>query len=144
MEQLSRDRHLWIKYFNQTRGLTCPVLYLLQIGTSEFERIICQTIMLERVWGNDSALQSIPRCWRGGSCPSEELRGEPICIMGEYVILRSPSSPTDMTLFTWLSIRDREGPIILKYEAVNFNRLRTFMDHDTNTFYASSIDGLSL
>ncbi len=136
MAHLSRGAHLWVIYFNRTKDAPCPPLDLGQIGTVEFERVICQTDTLERIWSDRSILQAAPRPRRFATrIPDMPSYRTAVGIMGEYIILECGYS---QITFSWVSMHDRNEPaVVLEYDTSPRLPIfaRCYMDLITTTFY---------
>lgn len=146
MDQLSRNSHLWVQYLNQAKDVLCPELDLEQIGTTKFERMLCQTETLRKIWSGDSALQVAPRSWRSAPYTPNRSRGAPIGMMGEYMILEHRHGKEQR--YTWVFIQDQNGPAIFSTATAMESELDTFigcyMDPGTQTFYVAFIDATLL
>ncbi len=147
MNQLSRNVHLWIEYFNRTQDALCPPLDLGQIGTVEFERIICQADALERIWSDQSILQAVPRFRRSPTYTPGTGHGTPVGIMGEYIILERYYSRENQYTYTWVSIHDWDGSVAFSHSISPIlldKPVRCCMDPNTNTFYVVLVRGARL
>ncbi len=145
MDQLSRNVHLWVEYFNRTQDALRPPLELGQVGTVEFERVICQTDTLERIWSDESVLQTIPRFWRDPPYTSETGLGNPVGIMGEYMILERYQLNENQYTYSWVSMQDQNGQVIFVYDispARLATPVRSSMDPSTNTFHVVFTKGV--
>lgn len=131
MNRLSRERHLWIRIFNQTKDMLRPTTDLNQ-EVLELERIIVQAEILERKWSDEDALWIVPRCWHSAPCIA--ARGKPVAIMGEYVIFLTYTLHYRQT-YTWVFIHDIYGPVAFEYTIPAWGTFVHYMDLRRKTFF---------
>ncbi len=146
MDQLSRNLHLWIEYFNQTKGAPRPPLVLEQMGTAEFERALCRTDVLKKIWSDCCALQATPRFWRSAASTLKMGRGSTVGISGEYIIFERFQMHKRRHTYTWVSIHDQDESAVFSYEiTLEINMpVKCYMDPGTDTFYVVTIKTPSL
>lgn len=148
MDQLSRDSHLWVQYFNHTKDALRPPLNMEQIGTVEFESILCQTEKMKEIWSDDSALQIAPHFWRGAAYGLKigPDHGVPIGIMGDYIVFERFRRHKPWYNYSWVSMHDHNGPVVFNYEVRPRMNIpaRCRMDSGLKTFYVVFIQGSSL
>lgn len=139
LEHISRERHLWVKFFHSTKHLLRQPIDLSQIGTSLFEISICRAGILEEKWDDEDALQIVPRFWHGAGHPKETPRW-PIALMGDYVVVQEGQS------FSWVPTDNpNELPIsTFTYPAGTSEWKISYMDPVTSTFYLISVLGYSV
>ncbi len=133
MNTLSRERHLWIAIFTQSKSMLCPPIDLEKLGTAEFEKSICQVELLERTWSDKSALRMVPDFWREPTF--SRARGSPVAIMGDYVIFWHINASTEQQHFIWISLHDWDDAISFPINMGPGKRTTSYMDLDTGIFY---------
>lgn len=138
MNQLSREQHLWIRFFDRTKYTLRQPIQLEQLGTTNFEKSICRAERLERIWSDEGALGTALRFWRETSDSGTPNYGEPVAIMGDYVIFRKSNAYSEQQLFTWTSARSWNGPPVVQiYLPLTFPFIESYMDLDTGIFYVT-------
>lgn len=92
--------------------------------------------MLKSVWGDESALATSPRFWRGSKVHRPQYHGSPVAIMGDYIIFWHTRAFNEQQHFTWISARNWNGPIVFRTEVPpGFFNTQNYMDLDTGIFY---------
>lgn len=106
IEQLSRERHLWIKFSRRTERMLCPRLNLKSIGASEFEITICRVEMLEENWGNKDTPLNAPLFWRGVFPQgARDYDGRDcVAILGANIVVFREG------VLSWVPIQNMKGP----------------------------------
>lgn len=143
MNKLSRERHLWVRFFNQTKHMLRQPIELEHLGTVEFEKSICRAEVLERIWSDKDVLGTAPYFWcksvdgyGGKSC-----RGSPVAIMGDYIIFQHTYTYDSWQDFTWVSAYGQGGPVVFQIRVdveLDIPDIRSYMDLDTGVFYIIS------
>ncbi|KAF9445850.1 hypothetical protein P691DRAFT_830074 [Macrolepiota fuliginosa MF-IS2] len=127
LNRLSRERHLWIRIFNQTQHMLRPTTDVGQKGAFEVERTIAQAEVLERLWTNAEELWIAPRYWRGAS--QFPKPGQPKVIMGEYVVFLCHNP----RMYIWIFIHDIDKTIAFEFAVPSI--FTSYLDPMEKTFF---------
>lgn len=127
---MSREKHLWIRFFHSTEHMLRQPIGLNQIGTPQFEISICRAELLEEKWDDENALQTVPHFWRSTENSRRQWHRR-VAMMGDYMVT------SDGQTFAWLPTdNSNELPIpTFGYPAVANRRRISFVNPMTSTFY---------